>query len=57
MKTKNNLEDVMFIIAGICVVVAIVVYLTTGCYDLGGIILAVATMIVLIAFGIAMLKE
>lgn len=57
MKTKNNLEDVMFSIAGICVVVAIVVYLTTGCYDLGGIILATATMIVLIAFAIAMLKE
>lgn len=57
MKTKNNLEDVMFSIAGICVVTAIVVYLTTGNYDLGGIILAVATMIVLIAFGIAMLKE
>lgn len=57
MKTKNNLEDVMFIIAGICVVVAIVVYLTTGCYDLVGIILATATMIVLIAFAIAMLKE
>lgn len=57
MKTKNNLEDVMFSIAGICVVVAIVVYLTTGNYDLGGIILAIATMIVLIAFAIAMLKE
>ena len=57
MKTKNNLEDVMFSIAGICVVVAIVVYLTTGNYDLGGIILAIVTMIVLIAFAIAMLKE
>lgn len=57
MKTKNNLEDVMFSVACICVVVAIVVYLTTSCYDLGGIILAVATMIVLIAFCIAMLKE
>ena len=57
MKTKNNLEDVMFIIAGICVVVAIVVYLTTGCYNLGGIILSVATMNVLIALAVAMLKK
>lgn len=57
MKTKNNLEDVMFIIAGICVVVAIAVYLTTGCYDLGGIILAIAAMIVLISLAVAMLKE
>lgn len=57
MKTKNNLEDVMFIIAGICVVVAIVVYLTTRNYDLGGIILSVATMIVLIALAVAMLKK
>ena len=57
MKTKNHLEDVMFIIAGICVVVAIVVYLTTGYYNLGGIILSVATMIVLIALAVAMLKK
>ena len=57
MKTKSNLEDVMFIIAGICVVIAVVVYLATGYYDLGGIILAAATMIVLIAFAIALLKE
>lgn len=57
MKTKSNLEDVMFIIAGICVVIAVVVYLITGFYDLGSIILAIATMIVLIAFAIALLKE